>query len=196
MASTTKEIKTNILSPELLIFILVLGVLMKVRKSTIFSMVIAQGLTTYIPPGDKDFEVLEKTNTKPKTNMKGEPKKFERKLARSPAKFPLRTLEIGAQFLSCNQEFFEMHDFICLMFIVCVSLFLITSTLHVLPFAWCQGLIQTSLTYYMTLLVLVLIIQSLTKNTFNLGWFKYTDETKMEIFMGIKAFVLTYGLFT
>jgi hypothetical protein len=168
---------------------------MRVRKNTVFSMVIAQGLTTYIPPSEKDFEVLEKTNTKPKTNMKGEPKKFERKLARSPAKFPLRTLEIGEQFLSCNQEFFEMHDFICLMFVLCVVLFLITSTIHVLPFSWCQGLIQTSLTYYMTLLVLVLILQSLTKNTFNLGWFQYTDETKMEIFMAVKGFVFTYCTF-
>jgi len=34
------------------------------------------------------------------------------------------------------------------------------------------------------------------RNTFNLGWFKYTDETKMEIFMAIKALVVTWALFS
>ena len=75
---------------------------MKIRNTTIFSMSIAQGLITYIPPNDKDFEVLEKTNTKPKTNMKGEVKKFDKKLAKTPATFPLRTLEIGKDFFSVN----------------------------------------------------------------------------------------------
>jgi len=65
-------------------------------------MAIPKGLITYIPPTEKDFEVLEKSNAKPKTNMKGEPRKFDRKLARGQAKFPLRTIEIGDEFLSCN----------------------------------------------------------------------------------------------
>ena len=128
--------------------------------------------------------------------MKGEPRPRDKKLARAQAKFPLRTIEIGDEFLSCNQEFFEMHDFIFLMFAVVVALFLITSTVHVLPFEFTTGLIQTSLTYYMTLLVLVLVVQNLMKNTFNLGWFRYTDETKMEIFMALKAFVFTWALFS
>jgi len=61
--------------------------------------------------------------------MKGEPRKFNRKLARGQAKFPLRTIEIGDEFLSCNQEFFEMYDFMFLMFTVVVLLFAVTSTL-------------------------------------------------------------------
>lgn len=128
--------------------------------------------------------------------MKGEPRKYDRKLARTQAKFPLRTIEIGEDFLSCNQEFFEMYDFIFLMFTVVVILFAATSTIHVLPFEWATGLIETSLTYYMTLLVLVLVVRNLMKNTFNLGWFKYTDETKMEIFMALKALIFTWALFT
>lgn len=52
--------------------------------------------------------------------MKGEPRKHDRKRDRAPAKFPLRTIEIGDDFLSCNQEFFEMYDFIFLMFTVVV----------------------------------------------------------------------------
>jgi hypothetical protein len=34
------------------------------------------------------------------------------------------------------------------------------------------------------------------KKTFNLGWFQYTDETKMEIFMALKALVVTGALFS
>ena len=153
-----QDVKTNILSPELAIFVLTLGVLMKIRKSSVFSMAIVRGLITYIPPSEADFEVLEKSNQKPKTNMKGEPRPRDRRQARAQAKFPLRTIEIGEEFLSCNQEFFEMHDFIFLMFSVVILLFVATSTIHVLPFAWTTGLIQTSLTYYMTLLVLILVV--------------------------------------
>ena len=29
-----------------------------------------------------------------------------------------------------------------------------------------------------------------------MGWFRYTDETKMEIFMGLKALVVTGALFS
>ena len=89
-----------------------------------------------------------------------------------------------------------MYDFIFLMFTVVILLFAICSTIHVLPFEFTTGLIQTSLTYYMTLLVLALVIQSLMRNTFNLGWFRYTDETKMEIFMALKALVVTWFIFS
>lgn len=73
------EVKTNILSPELLLFVLILGALMKLRKTSVYSMSIAKGLVAYIPPTEKDFEVLEKSNAKPKTNMKGEPRPRDRR---------------------------------------------------------------------------------------------------------------------
>ena len=46
------------------------------REKGILSISIAKGLRAYVPPKDEDFEMLEKTSEKPKTNMKGEVRKF------------------------------------------------------------------------------------------------------------------------
>lgn len=69
---------TSILSFELVVFACSLFILVKLRKNFLSSVGIVEGLTIYVPPNDKDFEVLEKTDAKPKTNMKGEPRKNDR----------------------------------------------------------------------------------------------------------------------
>ena len=128
--------------------------------------------------------------------MKGEVKKRDKKLAEQPARFPMRTLEISeGDFLRYNQEFFEMYDFILLMFVACILMFIIMSTLQVVPNEKLQSYLNSNLTYYIALLVFSIICQNLSKNTFNLGYFKFTDETKMEMFMALKAFILTYSVF-
>lgn len=43
------------------------------------------------------------------------------------------------------------------------------------------------------ILLITMVLQNLVKNTFNLGFFKFTDQTKMEIFMGMKGFVLVFA---
>ena len=55
--------------------------------------------------------------------------------------------------------------------------------------------IKTNVTFYVLSLLLVLILNNLVKNTFNLGYFKYTNETKLEIFMALKAFAIVYCSF-
>ena len=108
----------------------------------------------------------------------------------------MRTLEISeGDFLRYNQEFFEMYDFILLMFVACILMFIIMSTLQVVPNEKLQSYLNSNLTYYIALLVFSIICQNLSKNTFNLGYFKFTDETKMEMFMALKAFILTYSVF-
>ena len=72
----------KILSLELCVFIGAVYTLLQVRKYTLIAVKIVEGLRTYVPPSDADFEVLEKTNKKPKTNMKGEVKKGERSRAK------------------------------------------------------------------------------------------------------------------
>jgi len=52
----------NILSFELVLFISVLTLYMKLRKGNIMSIKLVKGLVTYVPPLDSDFDVLEKTN--------------------------------------------------------------------------------------------------------------------------------------
>lgn len=52
----------NILSFELVLFVSVLTLYMKLRKGNIFSLKLVRGLVNYVPPADKDFEVLERSN--------------------------------------------------------------------------------------------------------------------------------------
>lgn len=75
----------SILRFELVIFACALFLLVKVRKNFLSSIGIIEGLTIYVTPNDKDFEVLEKTNAKPKTNMKGEPRKNDKQKAKTKA---------------------------------------------------------------------------------------------------------------
>lgn len=88
----------------------------------------------------------------------------------------MRTMEISKELLQYNQDFFEVYDFVFLMFIVTSIMFLVISILRVLPVG---SFIQTNLTFYILLLQLVLWIMNLCKNSFNLGYFSYTDETKL-----------------
>ena len=89
----------NILSFELVCFVSILYLYMKVRKGNILSLRPVKGLTTYVPPQDEDFEMLEKTNKSGRENAKGEVNKYDKKKLSSKAKFPLRTIEINEAFL-------------------------------------------------------------------------------------------------
>ena len=52
----------NIFTIELLVFIGILYALLKLKKVTQFTVKIVEGLSTFCPPNDKDFEFLEKTD--------------------------------------------------------------------------------------------------------------------------------------
>ncbi len=54
------------------------------------------------------------------------------------------------------------------------------------------GSVESNLTFYMMLFMLLMTVVNLMKNTFNLGYFKYTDETKMEILLSLKAFITVF----
>jgi hypothetical protein len=104
----------------------------------------------------------------------------------------MRTIEIGKPLLQYNQEFFEIYDFVFLMFLVTSSMFALVSLLRISP---AGDLIQTNLTFYVMLLQLALWLTNLCKNSFNLGWFRYTDETKLQMFMAVKAFIVVQAAF-
>ena len=194
----------NILSLELIIFIGILIILMRLRKTSIWSVSLVEGLRVYVPPTDEDFALLEpeEKTTKVKTNMKGDPKKKdkqkfkqEQKQKEAASQFPMRTMEVAPELLKYNQDFFQTYDFILLMFITCVLLFVFTTSLQLVPNQTLQKLISNNLTFYIMALVQILIIQNLIKNTFNLGYLKFTDETKLEFLMGMKSFSLVFILF-
>lgn len=52
----------------------------------------------------------------------------------------------------------------------------------------------TNLSFYLGLLTIMIIGGVLCKDTFTLGWFKYTDETKVQLLFGIKSFAMTWML--
>lgn len=84
---------------ELLVFIGLLSIVLKFRKGNVFSVRILQDLIVYVPPTDEDFEILEKTNTKVKTNMKGETRRFNKNKSNRKAMMPLRTFPISTDML-------------------------------------------------------------------------------------------------
>ena len=145
-------------------------------------------MVTYIPPQDEDFEVLEKTNKPVRENAKGEKNKYEKKKLPSKAKFPLRTLEIDEKFLQYNQEFFVEYDFFFMLNLVVVVLFMITSTIKIFN----PDLVETNLVFYMMIMTLSLGLMNLTKNSFALGFCRFTDETKVELLMALKAIGLVF----
>ena len=47
----------------------------------------------------------------------------------------------------------------------------------------------------MNLVALLMMAVTLTRDCFSLGWFKYTDESKVQILFGIKSFVVVWCVY-
>jgi hypothetical protein len=88
----------------------------KLRKKNPFVMNLVEKLTVYMPPHKADFETLEKTNKPSRENKKGQKNKYDEKNLPKKAKFPMRTMEIGAEFLQYCQEFYTEFDFMHMLF--------------------------------------------------------------------------------
>jgi hypothetical protein len=52
----------SLLSPEFIGFVLILSLYMKLRKASLLSVRVVEGLIAVVPPTDEDFKVLEKSN--------------------------------------------------------------------------------------------------------------------------------------
>jgi hypothetical protein len=78
------------------------------------------------------------------------------------------------------------------MFGVSIFMFIIVTLMSALRIEMLKDLLKTNLTFYIMLMISTFSLQQLVKNTFNLGMFKYTDEVKMEMLMGIKAFTIVF----
>lgn len=178
----------NLLSFELVLFISVLYLYMQFRKTRTLSLKPVEGLTVYVPPQDEDFEMLDKTNKGGRENKKGEVNKYDKKKMPGKAKFPLRTVELNESFLKHNQEFFVEYDFFFMLFTVILVHFVVTQTTKIVM----PSLLETNIIFYMMAFLIAMTMMNLTKNTFAQGYFKYTDETKIELLFSIKAAVVTY----
>lgn len=181
----------NILSFELIVFVGVLVLYMNLRRKSFLSLKLVQGLTTYVPPIEEDFEMLEKTNQGGRENMKGEKNKYDKKKLPGKAKFPLRTIEIDNKFLKHCQEFFLEYDFFFMLVFIILLLFIVTQTAKLIS----PDLVESNLVFYLMMFTLVLGMMNLVKNTFNLGYCRCTDEDKVQFFFAFKAFFIVFFTF-
>jgi len=55
---------------------------------------------------------------------------------------------------------------------------------------------ETNLVFYMSVFTLLVVLANLMKDTFLLGYFKYTDETKMQFLLGLKSFIIVWVSFS
>jgi len=132
--------------------------------------------------------MLEKTNKGGRENSRGEVNKYDKKKLPSKAKFPLRTIEINEVFLKHCQDFFVEYDFFFMLFSVILVLFAITQTMKMLV----PSMVETNLSFYMMVVLFSMAVMNLLKDIFSQGYFKYSDETKIELLFGIKAVVTVF----
>jgi hypothetical protein len=178
----------NILSLELVFFICTLYLYMKIRKTNLLSLRPVKGLTVYMPPLDEDYDVLEKTNKKPRENRKGEVNKYDKKRTSAKAKFPLRTIQMEETFLKSQSEFFIEYDFFFMLFTVILILFAISQTFKV----FLPQILETNVVFLMTVFLIFMAFMNLTKHTFAKGFSNMSDETKVEALFASKAWVITF----
>jgi len=65
------------------------------------------------------------------------------------------------------------------MFTAAVVLFFTLFGVLMIPYKPLQDIIKINITFYLFLFLLIANFLFLVKDAFNLGWFKYADETKM-----------------
>lgn len=80
------------------------------------------------------------------------------------------------------------------MFVVSMAMFVILTLISILPLPQVEGILNNNMTFYVMLLIFTFSCQNLVRNTFNLGYLTFTDETKFELFLGAKSFLVVYIL--
>ena len=124
--------------------------------------------------------------------MTGKKNKYDAKRTSKQARFPMRTMPMGEELLKyCNEEFSD-YDFLYMLFLFVVVLFVMMSVLKVLS---PEGpLTDTNLTFYLTILALLLYCAQLGKDSFKSGFFQYSDETKVRLLYSAKSFLIVWLL--
>ena len=180
----------NILTFELCLFIAVLLAYSRLNKTRKWPLELVRDLTVYLTPTQEDFDVLQHSSIKPRESMKGKPNKFDAKRSAKQAKFPMRTHPLNEELLKYYSEYFGDYDFLFMLFTICVVMALVMSVAK-LAFQGSE-LCETSMTMWLTLLTLFLVVHMLCRDTFALGYTKFTDETKVQILFAVKSFMIVW----
>ena len=169
----------NLFSLELMFIVMVILIYTRLRRTTIYSLLMVKDLKVYFPPLESDFDCLMESLTpaKQRENSKGKKNKFDaRKSKNLQAKIPLRVEPMGTDLLQKCNVFFQDFDFLLMLFHYCV---LMTFVIIVMKLFVPLEFTQTNLTFYMATITLALILANLRKNAFPAGCTKLTDETKV-----------------
>jgi len=89
-------------------------------------------------------------------------------------------------------EFFPEYDFFFMVFHLCLLMFMMV----IIAKVFIPEYMETNLVFYMSVFTLLTVIANLMKDTFILGYFRFTDETKMQFLVAIKSFVLVWASFS
>ena len=104
----------------------------------------------------------------------------------------MRTMPMNEELLKYCNVFFAEFDFLLMLFYYVLVMFVFMGVAKVLlP----EHLTQTNLTFYMAIITLLLIWTNLGKNSFPTGYFRLTDETKLQVLFAFKSFILVWCMF-
>jgi len=113
----------GIVSTELCLFIGIIFLYTRLRKSKVFPIEMIRGLTLYLPPTQDDYHVLEESNKPSRESAKGKVNKYDKQHISKQAKFPMRTFQITEELLKYCREFFPEFEFLFMLFGVIMVLF-------------------------------------------------------------------------
>lgn len=122
--------------------------------------------------------------------MTGKKNKYDEKHKSKHAKFPMRTMEITEDFLRYNTTFYADYDFLHMLFHLVMGMFVFAITTRIVY----PELMNTNLTLYLAIVTILLYCANLTKNTFVSGYCRLTDETKVQILISMKSFIIVFGV--
>jgi hypothetical protein len=121
--------------------------------------------------------------------MTGKKNKYDEKHSTKHAKFPMRTHEIDEELLRYNTTFYPEFDFMHMLFHIILAMFAVVITVKVVA----PEYMNTNLTFYLSLVTIMLYITNLTRNTFAKGYCSLTDETKVKLLFSFKSFLVIFG---
>ena len=99
-------------------------------------------------------------------------------------------MEINDELFRYNTTFYPEFDFMHMLFHIDLAMFAVVITVKV----FMPEYINTNLTFYLSLMTIMLYMANLAKNTFALGYFRLTDETKVKLLIAMKSFIVVFGL--
>lgn len=98
-------------------------------------------------------------------------------------------MQMGTELLQYCNDFFPDFDFILMLFHYCLCMFVPVLLMKMLlP----GDLTQTNLTFYMTMITLMLVLSNLRKGSFPAGYTRLTDETKVQLLFAFKSFIIVW----